>query len=873
MDFLTWLIITVVSMLLKPKPKLPNAQRYNVNEFEIPTASEDRPQVYGVGTFKVAGNVIWYGDYQAQAVTRKVRIDWFRRMDQIIGYRYKIGMWMTLATMPCDQLLEIRYGDRVIWSGTKNLSKSGVSFVDVDASWTTSEGQEVPEGIAGRFYFFNQAVAEGADVTPLTSVYLNSQLGAENVPAYPNTLHVVWAGPSENGRGFLSTGPNIQAITFSLRRLPDLSHVLQDDVYVDYPVAGKLSEPGVRDAVQALIAANKDVSGDANPAFVALELQTSRVAGVGPKLSPWAFKLGSYLRAAEVLKSENHGVSFGWESSQPLSDLLGDLQLQMHGQQEIHERTGQLQLKLLRENDAPVAVFNDSNIIEFTSFTRASMEEASNEITVPFIDRSMNWESRTLTAKNPAGVKAAGAVITRETSFVGVTRAELASLLATRELRAVATPLAQVQFSATVEPGTVLKPGDPVTVHHAPLGQTLRMRVLSARFANFQNRQRVELECIEDLFRAGYASLAVDATLPSTGAEGPPGQPGDYQALTVPYYFTGDANGDHGLWYVLRSDMNPERQRYYQLGVFDGDVPLVESEAVYLNRPTGFRFAAKVQTSSTAGMDEGVMLTASVSPGNAYTIFENNGRDVVAAVGGLDVVEFVLVAASVASNAAGAATLQVKKRGLFGTVPSEWAAGTTLVLLYDYAVDEAPLQFEDYGGYGSVLVDKAAKPELYGPGGQLRIDGVSTPLHGHWAFSLGELYSTFAGRPYAPADVRLDGGRGGFTPETAAPLTSPAAQVDWNHRNRTLGGYSDYYTGDASAESGVQYQVSYYWKSVPGTPTEAQEGFGTSGPLDALTWALPADIPATGYLELELTVSAILNGNGSSVKSYFKREA
>jgi len=140
MSFFIQLVIQLVLMALTPTPKGRNAKKYGLNDFDAPTATEDRAWSYGVGTFQVSGNVLALMDYFATPVTKRVKVNLVKSFKQTVGYEYACGMWLSLCAATCDELTEVRLGSRVLWSGSLTLSKTAPTELVINKTWTTTEG-------------------------------------------------------------------------------------------------------------------------------------------------------------------------------------------------------------------------------------------------------------------------------------------------------------------------------------------------------------------------------------------------------------------------------------------------------------------------------------------------------------------------------------------------------------------------------------------------------------------------------------------------------------------------------------------------------------------------------------------------------------
>lgn len=854
-DFLLALGLNLLIQLLLPQPKPPGAKKYSLGEFSYPTADETRPVPLGFGTFKVAGNLIWFGDYAAEEVRKKVR-SFPTRQYQTIGYRYKVGMWMTLNASTADELLEIRVGERVVWTGTQELSKTAPTDVAVDASWTTQEGQEIREGISGTFRFFNQEADVSSPAwTPLANTYMEAQLGAGKVPAYPNMLHVVWLGPSSGGKGFVSITNNLEPLQFVFRRKADVSAALLSSQYLTFPVAGSLADANTRAAVKAWCDSKALIDGDANPELVKLEVLTSRVPGIGPRLSGDALELESIFRAADRVHSDGIGTSFTWEQTRPVAELLADLNQVSGGFTELNERTGQIRSKLARPEDVPVAVFDADNLIEIGSFTRVSLDEAPNEVVVPFVDRNLNWQSREQSVQNDAGIRAAGSTISRKVEFLGVSRSGLASFLGSRALASMSASAMKASWRAFLEvDGYMPKPGDLVILQH-PVHGGLRMRVDSARFAEWNDRLSVQLEGAQDMFRNGDSSLGYTPAYPPTLSTGttPTGTVGTQLTIRAPRALSGDA-ADHMLFAIAPGDSS---QLSADIGWSSTDNAFTPSDpleyassgptyplavAATLAANLDWKTKGNVAVSVTVPNAEALArLLATVSQGVPAVIWAAGAAFELSVTAH----EFVrVVSASVTGS--NTATLNIAARGLYDTWPQRWAAGARLMLLSGYAIDPVPLTT-------SLTADIANGPVLLSVGGEsysrvfakyrngtrTGASNYSSRLAADQGFNYGDARAM---RPVTPSNVRVNGAYGAYAENDTLPTASKASglRVTWTNRGYGTAAADWFGTGAAEAAEGLKIrcivwvQYGYEWREAFRALVDSAVGF--------------ADIPAGSYI-------------------------
>lgn len=70
-QIIVWIITTVISALLAPRPKVNDAQPGQIGDKDIPMASQDAPIPVLFGTRVLSQpNVVWWGDVQVIPIRR-----------------------------------------------------------------------------------------------------------------------------------------------------------------------------------------------------------------------------------------------------------------------------------------------------------------------------------------------------------------------------------------------------------------------------------------------------------------------------------------------------------------------------------------------------------------------------------------------------------------------------------------------------------------------------------------------------------------------------------------------------------------------------------------------------------------------------------
>jgi len=69
---ITWVVTTVLSALLAPRPKVQDAKPGQIGEQDIPMASQDAPIPVLFGTRVLSQpNVVWWGDVRVVPIRKK----------------------------------------------------------------------------------------------------------------------------------------------------------------------------------------------------------------------------------------------------------------------------------------------------------------------------------------------------------------------------------------------------------------------------------------------------------------------------------------------------------------------------------------------------------------------------------------------------------------------------------------------------------------------------------------------------------------------------------------------------------------------------------------------------------------------------------
>lgn len=437
---------------------------------------------------------------------------------QTVGYKYYLGIHMILARM-VDSVKKIEVGDITVWSGTSTggsitINKPGIFGGD------RKEG-----GIVGTLDVDIGGPAQGAND------YLQSQLG-DDIPAWRGVTGIVLR------QMYIGASPYLKNWAFWCRRMPD-------DWY----------------------AAKAAIGQDANPAHIIYELLTNRDFGMAYQTTD--IDSASFTAGADTLYAEGFGMSMLWDRASSIESLLKDILAHIDAALYIDRQTGKFALKLIRDDYSvgALSTLDESNISEVVSFARRSNADLVNTLAVTYWDATTGKDG-SVTVVDTAMVYQMGGTVARENKYPGITSYDLAESVAWRDLRALSSPLATAQITATRE-AAGLNVGDPFIFAWERYGITqMVMRVTSIEFGKAGSSQ-VKIAAVEDVFASAQS---VYGTAPASIWTNPVNEPDEcpvIAAFEAPYYHLAmmlgdgisDLAADEG--YVVATGMRPSGDALY----------------------------------------------------------------------------------------------------------------------------------------------------------------------------------------------------------------------------------------------------------------------------------------------------------------------
>lgn len=556
--------VTFAAILLAPKPKMESARASSLEDVQYPRAKEGDPVPIIFGTVRLRSpNTIWYGDFEAQAITERVQTGLFTSKKITKGYRYYLGL--DLALCLGDGSVKLKR----IWAG-KEIAWEGNDLTDAQI------GAGAETGYSTKTYDFNvtgRTATVLLPATPLlvTGVVRNPGINQTSFPTPGNALTggYIWTEGTNIVKITLGDADNASVInplpirvTYRTQYVeppappidatngniyinkPDLfggdekrgglrgyanfyggAFTQQQDPYLvaklgaDVPRYGGICHIvfnhfywGTTTSLEALnfelqretdyLQSGKGVMPnglDSNPVEVLYDALTSKWGRLG--VSPEMIDLTSWRAAAVTCYNEGNGISFVVGASNTGKEIAEEVLRQIDGVMYQDPVTGKIILKLIRAdyNEAELPTFDQSTIKELRSFSKSTWEGTYNQVRVKFENRDKAYTEAIAMVQDTGNISFQGRVKSSLLSMPGVKTPDNASAIATRSLAMMSVPLFKCELFCTRAAGS-LRPGQPFRLTWAPFGLTnMVMRVQRLDLGELTNGL-VRVMAIQDKF-------------------------------------------------------------------------------------------------------------------------------------------------------------------------------------------------------------------------------------------------------------------------------------------------------------------------------------------------------------------------------------
>ena len=492
-------VVAIVGLLaLLPKPDIENARASKLGDFQFPRAQEGDPVPLIYGRVKLKSpNVLWYGDFEAVAITEKVKTGLFSSKRVTTGYRYYVGMALGLCIGPGVTVHRIWAGKDSMWTGTATGDGVDVSINEPGLFGGAKKGGGIVSN--GRFY-------SGADTQTVDS-YLASHTDGADTSMMPR---MCWFS---TGKAYVGTTASLKPWFFELSRY-----------------SNGLGLPGT----------TYRIGDDMNLVEVLFDVMTNKFARRGLGVSN--IDTPSWLAAAATCFAEGNGGSFKIEASNTAGDIVAEILRQIDGIMYQNPSTGKIVLKLIREDyvAADLPVFTENEIEGITDFTKTLWEDTVNQVRVTFIDRAQDFTNRPVIEQDMANINFQQSVRSTEIKFPGIYDKDLAQTIARRELAGISVPIFKCEIKGNRK-AQLLLPGEAFKLTWPDLG--LNEAILRVQKYNLGTLTdgRLSFTAVQDKF----ASLTTQqGTPPSTGwtpVTDLPTDVGNAKVIKAPYWFAAQA--------------------------------------------------------------------------------------------------------------------------------------------------------------------------------------------------------------------------------------------------------------------------------------------------------------------------------------------
>lgn len=414
-NLILWAISFVATALLAPVPKIENARASSLGDVSFPRASEGFPVNKVWGRVKISSpNTLWYGDFEAEAVKKKVKVGLFKKKKITTGFKYYIGFDLGVCLGPNITLHKISMEKDTAWEGT--ISAQGEIVIDLPEFLG---GKDSNGGIGGTIEFYP------GNYTQDFSAYMDTQVGEES-PSYVGVCHLVFR------HFYIGKSAQLRQISFEVSN------------YTDSLEIGASARIGADDINPMEMLFNGMITGDG-----------------GMLVDPSLIDVDSFRACAETLFDEGNGSSVVVDGSTSFREFAVEILRQIDGIIYQDPTTSLVTARLIRNDfvfdDLPI--FDDDDIVEVSNISKSMWSETFNQVRLVYKSRVKDYEDTAAYAEDMANISFQGRPKSTGVNFPLVKSDTLANFLAFRELSKLASPI----FSASLlinRRGSALKPGD-----------------------------------------------------------------------------------------------------------------------------------------------------------------------------------------------------------------------------------------------------------------------------------------------------------------------------------------------------------------------------------------------------------------------------
>jgi hypothetical protein len=487
---LVWIGTTIaqwgLTQLMRKDPARPKAS--GLGDFQVPTVDAARAIPVACGTVLLKGpNVLWYGDLTTQAI---------KSGGTTTGYRYFLGMQLALCQGLVDVLRDIWWDERPLGAVITTVGDHKRATIAPFKSFLfiPVHGDD-PDGAVD--VFLGTSSQNPSD-------YLEAALGTD-LPAYRTLAYAVFR------HIYVGTSAYLKNFAFEVSLYPNT-----------------LGLTGSKHIIATY---------DANPVCHLYDILINQDWGC--ERPSGEIDLASFQAAGNAIYAEGLGLSMNHDSQADGDAIIEEILRHIDATIYKDPATGLITIRLIRADFDPNTIpILDESMIASLELSRPSWSELSNTAQVRYASRADQYTQRVAEQQNLAAVQIQGTRVVETMDFMGASRAEVANLIAAREVKAGSYPLARATIKVNRQ-AWALTPGAPFKVNYAPLGIAgLVMRVVKPSYGELEDPE-ITLEAIQDIFSLETAAFSPP---PASGWVNPVGAPmavSQQRLIEFPYHLVG----------------------------------------------------------------------------------------------------------------------------------------------------------------------------------------------------------------------------------------------------------------------------------------------------------------------------------------------
>lgn len=790
-------IISIASMLLAPKPRIENARQGLINDVSYPRATVAAPVPLILGTVQLkSANTTWMGDLTAvpqrvntstggwsgmgNSLLTTILRPWGNNNaeQQTVGFKYYLGIDLALCLGEGVKLYTIWAGNAVLWSW---LQPDAIWPVLLNPPHTPVPINPYSGGAPAITYAYDpitglpspSAAPKGGPGVPQTiwTITQNSLFGGDQ-----GAGTAAWNGM--NGQFAFYNGDFVQPTDnyLQVRADPDVSsyggfcHIVFHGCYVGNTTAippyffelqrftNSLGIP----SGQAIMPNGFDI----NPIEAIYYLLTSPWGGAG--LSSTNINVPNFMGVAAQVFAENSGISLNLGTSNQVKDIIQEILRAIAGIMYQDPVTGLVNIRLLR-NDYDIStlpVFDESSVIEVSTFAQQTWSQTFNQMHVKFIDRSNLYTDGLAEHSDFSNITQQGRIVNIDISMPVVYDGQFAVRIAARELSQLSVPLYQANLVLNRK-AIVLRPGDVILFNWPERNiSNLVLRIQKVKLGTLTDG-KIAVVAIQDIFANSLPIYSVPEPSQRVVTIRAPANILNRESLEAPWWITQNWTGvpllaDQGTFLAFASAPSINSLSWSGYVSFDDFL----NSAVEMDQ-VPYSSNGKLVNNynpSNPGTNDDVVTGITINNVSNVAVLQNVSDGQLRAGNNLVLLGNELMNyTSFVDHGDGTFTLQGVRRSLLDTAPTPHLSGDFIWFLQD----KSSLPVNRFLNNGTEIFFKQIDNTAFG----------SYPFDSQITDTL--IFSQRANRPLRPAQIQANG--------SAAPglITDDHVVLTWRERLRT----------------------------------------------------------------------------------------